>query len=143
LAISRERFSQRENFSLTTEDIFLNFLWLLVTFAEMGKVIRGQRKGKGSVFKAHNVRKKGPVSYKRADFAERNGYTKGIVTEILHDKGRGAPICRVQFKDAYRFKKVTSTLVAVEGLHTGQFVYAGKKGGNHFSICGKFSFFHF
>mmetsp|Transcript_6613 Transcript_6613/g.9993 ORF Transcript_6613/g.9993 Transcript_6613/m.9993 type:complete len:256 (+) Transcript_6613:62-829(+) len=93
----------------------------------MGKVIRGQRKGKGSIFRSHTVGRKGACKYKRADFAERNGYAKGIVTEILHDKGRGAPICRVQFKDPYRFKKVTTTLVAPEGLYTGQFIYAGKK----------------
>ena len=95
----------------------------------MGKVIRGQRKGKGSIFKSHSVGRKGVVAYKRADYAERNGYTKGVVTEILHDKGRGAPICRVQFRDAYRFKKVTTTLVAPEGLYSGQFIYAGKKAG--------------
>ena len=94
----------------------------------MGKVIRGQRKGKGSIFRSHSVGRKGAVAYKRADYAERNGYTKGVVTEILHDKGRGAPICRVQFRDAYRFKKVTTTLVAPEGLYSGQFIYAGKKG---------------
>mmetsp|Transcript_17440 Transcript_17440/g.18182 ORF Transcript_17440/g.18182 Transcript_17440/m.18182 type:complete len:256 (+) Transcript_17440:31-798(+) len=95
----------------------------------MGKVIRGQRKGKGSIFKSHSVGRKGAVAYKRADFAERNGYSKGVVTEILHDKGRGAPICRVQFRDPYRFKKITTTLIAPEGLYSGQFVYAGKKAG--------------
>mmetsp|Transcript_20137 Transcript_20137/g.14580 ORF Transcript_20137/g.14580 Transcript_20137/m.14580 type:complete len:256 (+) Transcript_20137:18-785(+) len=95
----------------------------------MGRVIRGCRRGKGSIFKSHTSGRKGAVAYKRADFAERNGYTKGIVTEILHDRGRGAPLCRVQFKDAYRFKKVTTTLVAPEGVHTGQFIYAGKKAG--------------
>jgi len=95
----------------------------------MGKVIRGQRRGKGSVFTAHQVGRKGAAQYKRTDFAERNGYVKGIVTEILHDKGRGAPLARVQYKDPYRFKKVTTTVVAPEGLYTGQFVYAGKKAG--------------
>ena len=94
----------------------------------MGKVIRSQRRGKGSVFRSHTSGRAGRASYKRQDFAERNGYTKGIVTEIIHDKGRGAPLARVQFKDAYRFKKVDSLLVAPEGLYTGQFVYAGKKG---------------
>jgi large subunit ribosomal protein L8e len=67
--------------------------------------------------------------YKRADYAERNGYTKGIVKEILHDKGRGAPLARVQYKDAYRFKKINTTVVAPEGMYTGQFIYAGKKAG--------------
>jgi large subunit ribosomal protein L8e len=95
----------------------------------MGKVIRGQRRGKGGIFSCHQVGRKGAAMYKRADFAERNGYVKGIVTEILHDKGRGAPLARVQYKDPYRFKKVTTTVVAPEGMYTGQFIYAGKKAG--------------
>lgn len=94
----------------------------------MGKVIRSCRKGKGSVFKAHTTGRKGPVAMKKADFAERHGYIKGVVKEILHDSGRGAPLARIQFKDAYRFKRINTTMVAPEGMHTGQFIYSGKKG---------------
>ena len=94
----------------------------------MGKVIRGCRRGKGSVFRSHTCGRKGAAAYKRQDYAERHGYSKGIVTEILHDKGRGAPLARIQFKDAYRFKRVNTTVVAPEGLYSGQFVYAGVKG---------------
>lgn len=93
----------------------------------MGKVIRSCRKGKGSVFKAHTTGRKGPVAMKRQDYAERHGYTKGVVKEILHDPGRGAPIAKVQFKDPYRFKKINTTMVAPEGMFSGQFIYAGKK----------------
>lgn len=94
----------------------------------MGKVIRGCRRGKGSVFKAHTTGRQGAVGFKRADFAERNGYVKGVVREIVHDSGRGAPVARIQFKDPYRFKRVNTLITATEGLHTGQFVYAGRKG---------------
>ena len=94
----------------------------------MGKVIRGCRRGKGSVYVAHTVGRKGANSYKTLDFAERHGYSKGVVKSIIHDPGRGAPLAKVQFRDAYRFKRVTSTVVAPEGLYSGQFVYAGKKG---------------
>lgn len=94
----------------------------------MGKTIKNQRKGKGSVFRSHTAGRSGATAYKRQDFAERNGYAKGIVTEILHDKGRGAPLARIQFKNAYRFQRENSLVVATEGLYTGQFVYAGKKG---------------
>mmetsp|Transcript_12542 Transcript_12542/g.12158 ORF Transcript_12542/g.12158 Transcript_12542/m.12158 type:complete len:256 (-) Transcript_12542:159-926(-) len=93
----------------------------------MGKVIRSCRKGKGSVFKAHTTGRKGPVAMKKADFAERHGYIKGVVKEILHDSGRGAPLARIQFKDSYRFKRINTTMVAPEGMHTGQFIYSGKK----------------
>lgn len=33
------------------------------------------------------------------------------------------------FRDPYRFKKRTELFIAAEGIHTGQFVYCGKKGG--------------
>ncbi|RYH06909.1 hypothetical protein EON65_42315 [archaeon] len=94
----------------------------------MGKVIRGCRRGKGSVFRAHTTGRKGAVSYKRQDYAERHGYVKGVVKEIMHDPGRGAPVARIQFKDAYRYKRVNTIVAAAEGMHTGQFVFAGKKG---------------
>ncbi|OBZ71794.1 60S ribosomal protein L8 [Grifola frondosa] len=61
------------------------------------------------------------------DFAERNGYVKGIVKEIIHDSGRGAPLARVVFRDPYRYKLRKETFIATEGLHTGAFVYCGKK----------------
>jgi large subunit ribosomal protein L8e len=94
----------------------------------MGKVIRGCRRGKGSVFKSHTSGREGPVSFKKNDFAERHGYVKGVVRGIVHDKGRGAPLAQVQFADAYRFKRVNTLIAAPEGLYTGQFIYSGKKG---------------
>uniref|UniRef100_A0AAY5KBH2 Large ribosomal subunit protein uL2 n=1 Tax=Esox lucius TaxID=8010 RepID=A0AAY5KBH2_ESOLU len=58
----------------------------------MGRVIRGQRKGAGSVFKAHVKHRKGAAKLRHIDFAERHGYIKGIVKDIIHDPGRGAPL---------------------------------------------------
>ncbi|GFS33414.1 ribosomal protein L2 family [Actinidia rufa] len=57
----------------------------------MGRVIRAQRKGAGSVFKSHTHHRKGPARFRSLDFGERNGYLKGVITEIVHDPGRGAP----------------------------------------------------
>jgi large subunit ribosomal protein L8e len=54
-------------------------------------------------------------------------YTKGVVKEIIHDPGRGAPLARVVFRDPYRYKHRTEYFIAVEGMHTGQFIYAGSK----------------
>lgn len=45
----------------------------------MGRVIRAQRKGAGSVFKAHVKHRKGAAKLRHIDFAERHGYIKGIV----------------------------------------------------------------
>lgn len=94
----------------------------------MGKVIRGCRRGKGSVFRSHTTGRQGAVGFKRQDFAERHGYVKGVVKDIIHDKGRGAPVAQIQFKDAYRFRRINTLVCAPEGLHTGQFIFAGKKG---------------
>jgi large subunit ribosomal protein L8e len=93
----------------------------------MGKNIRAQRKGAGGVFKAHNRLRKGAAKIRSLDYDEKNGYVKGVVKEIIHDPGRGAPIARVQFRHAYKHKKVTENFIAVEGLYTGQFIYCGKK----------------
>jgi large subunit ribosomal protein L8e len=91
----------------------------------MGKVIRSQRKGKGSVFRSKLRNTK--VAHHKLDFAEREGYTKGVVKDIVHDAGRGAPVAKIQFKDAYNFKKEIVSICAPEGMYTGQFVYNGKK----------------
>uniref|UniRef100_A0A671RR42 Large ribosomal subunit protein uL2 n=1 Tax=Sinocyclocheilus anshuiensis TaxID=1608454 RepID=A0A671RR42_9TELE len=64
----------------------------------MGRVIRGQRKGAGSVFKAHVKHRKGAAKLRHIDFAERHGYIKGIVKDIIHDPGRGAPLAKVMFR---------------------------------------------
>jgi large subunit ribosomal protein L8e len=45
----------------------------------MGRVIRAQRKGPGSVFKAHTKKRKGQAAIRAIDFAERHGYVKGVV----------------------------------------------------------------
>eukprot|EP00179_Madagascaria_erythrocladioides_P018407 CAMPEP_0198338784 /NCGR_PEP_ID=MMETSP1450-20131203/37013_1 /TAXON_ID=753684 ORGANISM="Madagascaria erythrocladiodes, Strain CCMP3234" /NCGR_SAMPLE_ID=MMETSP1450 /ASSEMBLY_ACC=CAM_ASM_001115 /LENGTH=254 /DNA_ID=CAMNT_0044043681 /DNA_START=54 /DNA_END=818 /DNA_ORIENTATION=+ len=93
----------------------------------MGRVIRGQRKGRGGIFKAHTSKRKGPARLRSMDFAERHGYLKGVVRDIVHDSGRGAPLAKVEFRDPHKYKKQQELFVAAEGMHTGQFIYCGKK----------------
>lgn len=93
----------------------------------MGRVIRAQRKGHGGIFKAHTKHRKGAAQLRALDFAERHGYIRGVVREIIHDPGRGAPLAKVEFRDQYAYKKRTATFIATEGMYTGQFVYCGKK----------------
>ena len=50
------------------------------------------------------------------------------MTSIEHDPGRGAPLAVVSFRDAYRYRINKERMLAVEGLHTGQFIHCGKKG---------------
>lgn len=47
----------------------------------MGRVIRGQRKGKGTVFRSHTQHRKGAAKLRALDYAEREGYIKGIVKD--------------------------------------------------------------
>ncbi|KAJ1808119.1 60S ribosomal protein L2 [Coemansia sp. RSA 2523] len=92
----------------------------------MGRVIRSQRKGAGSIFTARTHRRKGAAKLRAIDYSEREGYIRGLVKEIIHDPGRGAPLAKVQFRDPYRFKTRTELFIATEGMYTGQFVYCGK-----------------
>ena len=79
----------------------------------MGKVIRGCRRGKGSIFRSHTCGREGAAKLKKLDFAERHGYVKGVVRE---------------FRSAYSFKKIENLIPAPEGMYTGQYVFQGKKG---------------
>jgi len=92
----------------------------------MGRQIRGQRKGRGGVFKAVTKHRKGAAKLRVLDYAERHGYIKGLVKEIIHDPGRGAPVARVVFRNPYKFRLDKELVVAVEGLYSGMFVYHGK-----------------
>jgi large subunit ribosomal protein L8e len=93
----------------------------------MGRVIRAQRKGAGSVFRSHNKCRKGAAKLRSLDYAEKSGYTKGVVKEIIHDPGRGAPLARVAFRHPYKYGTVKENFIATEGMYTGQFIYCGKK----------------
>jgi len=93
----------------------------------MGRPLRAQRKGAGGIFKSHNKNRKGAAKFRVNDVTERKGFIKGVVKEIIHDPGRGAPLARVTFRHPYKYQHQTMNFIAVEGLYSGQFVYAGKK----------------
>merc|ERR1712127_759278 len=93
----------------------------------MGRVIRMQRRGGSTIFKAHTSKRVAPAAFRTLDFADRRGYIKGVVKDIMHDPGRGAPLAKVCFRDPYKFKQHTEFFIAVEGMYTGQFVYCGTK----------------
>ena len=88
----------------------------------MGKTIRKCRKGAGSVFRAHTCKRVAPAKLRKLDLIEREGYIKGVVKEIIHDPGRGAPLAKVVFRDPYRYKLRTEYFVAAEGMHSGQHI---------------------
>ena len=58
---------------------------------------------------------------------QRNGYVRGVVEDVLHDPGRGAPMVSIKFRNPYRNQRDVELMVAPEGVYSGQFVYFGKK----------------
>merc|ERR1712194_364558 len=97
----------------------------------MGRVIRTQRKGRGSIFTAHTRLRKGAAKLRNIDFSEKNGFIKGVVKEVIHDPGRGAPLAKVNFHNPRKYKLDKELLVASEGVYTGQFIFCGKKAALH------------
>ncbi|PXF42113.1 60S ribosomal protein L8 [Gracilariopsis chorda] len=93
----------------------------------MGRVIRGQRKGAGGIFKSHTSKRKGAAKLRTLDYSERHGYIRGTVRDIIHDPGRGAPLAKVVFRERVRYKKSAELFIAAEGMYTGQFLYCGRK----------------
>merc|ERR1739841_122093 len=91
----------------------------------MGRVIRGQRKGRGSIFKSHTRTRKGAAKLRVLDYGERIGFVKGVVKDIIHDPGRGAPLVRAHFHNARKYKLDKEMFPAVEGTYSGQFIYCG------------------
>ncbi len=63
----------------------------------MGRVIRTQRKGGSIIFQSKTRLKKHPAKHRVLDYAERNGYVKGVVRNITHESGRGACVLRAPF----------------------------------------------
>lgn len=86
----------------------------------MGKRLLVQRRG-SPTFRSPGWKHEGPARYR--PFAIEEVYNKviaGVVTELLHDPGRGCPLARVKFEDGVRM-----LTVAAEGLAVGQRVYYG------------------
>jgi len=94
----------------------------------MGRVVRAQRKGNPtSVYKSHTFHRIAPSSLRVVDHVEKHGYIKGVVRDIIHDPGRGAPLAVIQFRDQNKYRSKTEHMVAAEGMYVGQFVYCGSK----------------
>merc|ERR1712178_213909 len=100
----------------------------IILFIEMGRVIRGQRKGcQTSVYKSHTFHRVAPCKLRVSDYVEREGYVKGVVKDLVHDPGRGAPLAVVQFTNPNKHRKDTEYFVACESMHVGQYIYCGNK----------------
>ena len=84
----------------------------------MGKRILVQRRGRGgSQFRARKVGKIAPASYPLFPLDETH---QAIVEDIVHERGRQAPLARLRFDDG-----TIAYLPAVVGLERGATVYMG------------------
>lgn len=63
----------------------------------MGRVIRAQRKGAGSIFVAHTKKRKGAAKLRPLDYAERHGYIKGVV-KVSIERSFNRTICATKKK---------------------------------------------
>jgi hypothetical protein len=52
---------------------------LIYFLDKMGRVIRGQRKGGSAIFRARTFHRKGPAKFRALDYAERQGYLRGVI----------------------------------------------------------------
>ncbi|MCX8194616.1 MAG: 50S ribosomal protein L2 [Candidatus Micrarchaeota archaeon] len=87
----------------------------------MGKLLRQQRRGKGSVaYRAPSHRYKADLAFRKLDEIERNGAVRGEVLSFVDDPARGAILMDVLFEDGQKLH-----LLAPEGIAVGQEVWSG------------------
>jgi large subunit ribosomal protein L2 len=80
----------------------------------MGKRIRAQRKGRGSVYKAPSHRYKSDAKYKNV-----RRYS-GKIIDIVHDPGRAAPLIKIRYEDGS-----LGYAIAPEGINVNKEVTTG------------------
>ena len=97
----------------------------------MGHILRTQRKGNGNVFRAHTHHRKGAAVFRTLDAVEKTSQVNGIIREIIHDPGRGAPLARIVFNKPEGSGLEKALVIAPEGIHTGQCVKCGPEAGVH------------
>ncbi|MEM2911223.1 MAG: 50S ribosomal protein L2 [Candidatus Bathyarchaeia archaeon] len=89
----------------------------------MGKRIRVQRRGRGGpTFRAATQKRVAPARYPSNTKDISNILMKGVIEEILHEPGRGAPLALVRFENGE-----TCYTIVPEGVHLGQQIQMGGK----------------
>lgn len=89
----------------------------------MGKRIRVQRRGRGGpTFRAATQKRIAPARYPSKTKGISDTLIRGVVEEILHESGRGAPLALIRFENGE-----TCYTVVPEGVHSGQQIQMGGK----------------
>lgn len=85
----------------------------------MGKRLLVQRRGRGgSNFRAPSHKRKGEVKHRSTKKSEE--VIHGIIKELTHDPGRGAPLARIKFEDGKE-----QLVLVPEGISLGQRIEYG------------------
>lgn len=89
----------------------------------MGKLLRQQRRGKGSfAYKANSHRYKADLCYKKQDDIEKTGKLRGQIIDFIDDPGRAAVLMEVLFEDGS-----CRNYLAPEGARLGGEIFCGAK----------------
>ena len=87
----------------------------------MGKLLKQQRRGKGSfAYKATSHRYKAELAYRRLEGKERDGSVRGQIVGFVDDPARGALLMEIAFEDG-----VKGYMLAPEGAFVGQEIRTG------------------
>ena len=88
---------------------------------DLGKKILVQRRGRGPpTFRAATHRRVAPARYPVLTGVEPLSAVEGVIKEIIHDPGRGAPLASVALKNGEAYH-----MVAPEGVSVGQKISVG------------------
>jgi len=93
----------------------------------MGKILRCQRKGKGSIFKMNLKKNSGSPKYTALNKIEKNKKFKGIVTKFLFDRICHRPNLKIKINVPDFKLSYYELFIAVEGLYTGKTIFCGLK----------------
>ena len=87
----------------------------------MGKLLRQQRRGKGSVaYRAPSHRYKEEIAFRKYVGTERDGAIRGQIVRFIDDPARGAILMEVKFTDGS-----TTAFIAPEGARIGAEMQSG------------------
>lgn len=97
----------------------------------MGKLLKQQRRGKGSgAYRAPSHRYKAELSYRSLSDEEKSGSTRGQVVDFVDDPARGALLMVVRFEDGTGMH-----MLAPEGIRIGSEVRTGAESGIGLGFC--------
>lgn len=97
----------------------------------MGKLLKQQRRGKGSTaYRAPSHRYKAELAYRRLEGEEKTGSLRGQVVSFVDDPARGALLMQVLFEDGQ-----VGFLLAPEGMQIGQEIATGAQAGLGLGSC--------